>query len=199
LARIPADHRRFLTALRVTSPAVTQNARVAAEGIAEAVLVTGVYGAGKSTVIADMGKVLSDHGQRYGLIDVDWVGWFDVGMDDDAWRRVVLSNVQHLVEVYVREGARCLALAWWVRSPAEVDQLQRAISLPLRVVQLRVSADLVRERLGAAPTEERQGDDLQTALQALADDATSVAGLVLPGDRPIRETSLEICEWLGWI
>ena len=172
---------------------------MAVEGKTEAVLVTGVYGAGKSTVIADMGKVLSDHGQRYGLIDVDWLGWFDVAIDDDAWRQIVLSNVGHLCDVYVREGARCLALAWWVRSPAEVEQLRQAIGMPLRVVQLDVSDHVVRERLGAAPTEERRGDDLQTALQALTEDGAGFADLVLPGDRPVRDTSLEICRWMGWI
>ncbi len=45
--------------------------------VAQAVLVTGVYGAGKSTVVADIGKVLEDHGAPYGLLDVDWLGWFN--------------------------------------------------------------------------------------------------------------------------
>jgi adenylylsulfate kinase-like enzyme len=44
-----------------------------------AVLVTGVYCAGKSTVVADIGALLESRGERYGVLDVDWLGWFDAG------------------------------------------------------------------------------------------------------------------------
>ena len=37
-------------------------------------LVTGVYGAGKSTVVADIGGMLEDRGERYGLTSTGWVG-----------------------------------------------------------------------------------------------------------------------------
>ena len=38
----------------------------------EAVLVTGVYGAGKSTVVADIGGMLERRGERIGIVDVDF-------------------------------------------------------------------------------------------------------------------------------
>jgi hypothetical protein len=179
---------------------MTQNASVPAVRDTEAVLVTGVYGAGKSTVVADIGKILADRGQRYGLIDVDWLGWFDTGVDEDAWRQIVLSNLQHVAAVYVTGGARRLALAWAIRNSAELEQVRRAVSVPLRVVRLEVAADLVQRRLRADPTEERRHDDLQTALQWLADgEGTGLAELLVPGDQPVREISLKICRWLGWI
>ena len=80
-------------------------------GDAEAVLVTGVYGAGKSTVVADIGKLLTDRGERYGLLDVDWLGWFDAGLDAASHRRVVMSNITTVCEAYLAEGVRRLALA----------------------------------------------------------------------------------------
>jgi hypothetical protein len=61
---------------------------------AEAVLVTGVYGAGKSTVVADIGGMLERRGEHYGVLDVDWLGWFDAGLDLEARRRVLLADVR---------------------------------------------------------------------------------------------------------
>ena len=54
-----------------------------------AVLVTGVYGAGKSTVVEDIADLLEKRGVPYGVLDVDWLGWFDAGGDEErtgGWR-----------------------------------------------------------------------------------------------------------------
>jgi putative protein kinase ArgK-like GTPase of G3E family len=51
---------------------------------AEAVLVTGVYGSGKSTVVADIGGLLEERGEYYGVLDIDWLGRFDAGATRSA-------------------------------------------------------------------------------------------------------------------
>ena len=56
-------------------------------------LVTGVYGAGKSTVVADIGALLENRGERYGLLDVDWLGWFDAASATVSNGEAVLANV----------------------------------------------------------------------------------------------------------
>jgi hypothetical protein len=94
------------------------------------VLVTGVYGAGKSTVVADIGKLLTDHGERYGLLDVDWLGWFDAGRDAASHRRVVMSNITTMCEAYLAEGVRRLALAWSIRDRSQLDEVRQAVSVP---------------------------------------------------------------------
>jgi ABC-type hemin transport system ATPase subunit len=73
------------------------------------VLVTGVYGAGKSTVVADIGGMLEDRGERYGLLDIDWLGWFDAGGNEAAHQGVVLSNGATVCQAYLTEGVRRLA------------------------------------------------------------------------------------------
>jgi hypothetical protein len=167
---------------------------------AEAVLVTGAYGAGKSTVVADIGKVLSDHGERYGLLDVDWLGWFDSGGGTARHRRVVLSNIKAMCGTYISEGVRRLALAWSIRDAAQLTQVRAAVPTPMRVVRLEIHAELMRRRLLADPTEERQDDDLRVGLEWLAaDHGVGLEDLLLPADRPVRETSEKICRWLGWI
>ena len=167
---------------------------------AEAVLVTGVYGAGKSTVVADIGKLLTDRGERYGLLDVDWLGWFDAGRDAASHRRVVMSNITTVCETYLAEGVRRLALAWSIRDRSQLDEARQAVSVPMRVVRLDVDAELMRRRLLADPTEERQEDDLKVGLEWLAaGHGAGLEDLLVPGDRPVRETGEAISRWLGWI
>jgi hypothetical protein len=167
---------------------------------AEAVLVTGVYGAGKSTVVADIGGMLERRGEYYGVLDVDWLGWFDAGTGAEGHRRVLLSNVRSVCSAYLEVGVRRLALAHAVRDRVELDALRVAVAVPMRVVRLDVSADLIARRLSADVTEERREDDLRVARDWLsARRGVGLEDLVLPGDRPVRRTSEAICSWLGWI
>jgi hypothetical protein len=166
---------------------------------ADAVLVTGVYGAGKSTVVADIGALLGERGERYGLLDVDWLGWFDSGISHREHRRSVLGNLATVSSGFVIAGVRRLALAWSVRDRDQLDEVRLALPVPLRVVRLEVPAALVEQRLSSDPTEERRGDDLRVAREWLAaGHGVGLEDLVLPGDAPVRETSEAICSWLGW-
>jgi Methylmalonyl Co-A mutase-associated GTPase MeaB len=167
---------------------------------AEAVLITGVYGAGKSTVVADIGGMLERRGDRYGVLDVDWLGWFDAGGGTAQHRRVLLSNVRSVCRAYLGEGVRRLALAHAVRDRVELNALRGAVGVPMRVVRLEVSADLIEARLSADPTEERRQDDLRVAREWLSSGlGGGLEDLTLPGDQPVRRTSEAICSWLGWI
>ena len=166
---------------------------------AEAVLVTGVYGAGKSTVVADMAALLESRGARYGALDVDWLGWFNAG-DDATHRRVLLSNLAAVCGAYLDEGVRYLALALSVKDRTELAAIRRAVAVPLRVVRLEVDLSLVTRRLAVDPTEERRRDDLRVASEWLAaGHGVGLEDLVLGGDRPVRQTSETVCSWLGWI
>jgi hypothetical protein len=166
---------------------------------AEAVLVTGVYGAGKSTVVADIGDLLEKRGDPYGVLDVDWLGWFDAGGGEAVHRRVQMANIAAVCDGYLAAGVRRLALAWSLRDRDQLDAVRRAVAAPIRVVGLDVDPELVTRRLTADPTAGRQ-DDLRVAREWLvAGHGVGLADLHLPGDRPIREASVAICSWLGWI
>lgn len=166
---------------------------------AEAVLVTGVYGAGKSSVVADIGAVLQDRGERFGLLDVDWLGWFDAGGDDALHDRVLYTNVRRVCAAYLDVGVRRLALARSIKDQEQLDAIRRAVPVPLRVVRLEVDVAVVEQRLSRDPTEERQVDDLRVAREWLAaGHGVGLEDLLLPGDRPVRDTAEAICSWLGW-
>jgi len=157
-----------------------------------------VYGAGKSTVVADLADLLEQRGQRYGALDVDWLSWFDAGIGEAASQRVVWANVASVCGAYQAAGVRLFALAWSVRDRAQLDALRQAVPVPMRVVRLEVDAALVERRLSGGPTAARR-DDLRVARRWLADGVgVGLEDLRLPGDRPVRATSEAICAWLGW-
>jgi len=43
--------------------------------IPDGVLITGVYGSGKSSVAAEIAFVLEDRGEPFALLDLDFLGW----------------------------------------------------------------------------------------------------------------------------
>jgi hypothetical protein len=162
-------------------------------------LVTGVYGAGKSTVVADIGDLLEKRGIAYGVLDVDWLGWFDAGHGDAVHERVQMANVANVCAAYLAEGVRRLALARSVRDRDQLAAIRLAVPVPMRVVRLDVDAVLVERRLSGDPTEGRRQDDLHVAMEWLAaGHGVGLEDLLLDGDRPVRQTSAEICSWLGW-
>jgi hypothetical protein len=163
-------------------------------------LVTGVYGAGKSTVVADIGALLESRGERYGVLDVDWLGWFDAGAGPQANERVTLSNVRAVCAAYLEVGVRRLALAWAVGDLAQVEATRRAVGVPMAVVRLEVDSTVVQSRLANDPTQERREDDQRVALEWLREGrGVGLEDLLLPGTLPVRQISEAICSWLGWL
>ena len=80
---------------------------------AEAVLVTGAFGTGKTSAIEEIADILEARGVRYGAIDLDWLSWFDPGSGGDHWAGtpVMLKNVDAVVGNYYDTGVRRFALA----------------------------------------------------------------------------------------
>jgi hypothetical protein len=164
------------------------------------VLVTGVYGAGKSTVVADIGALLESRGERYGVLDVDWLGWFDAGAGPQLNQQVTLSNLRTICAAYREVGVRRLALAWSARDRAQIEATRLAVGVPMAVVRLEIDAAVVRSRLADDPTQERREDDLRVALEWLsAGRGVGLEDLSLPGTLPVRQISEAICSWLGWL
>ena len=60
---------------------------------AEAVLLTGVYGSGKSSVAAEIAYLLEQQGELYALLDLDYLSWTgpDTGDRRDDLREAAAS------------------------------------------------------------------------------------------------------------
>lgn len=165
----------------------------------DGVLITGVYGAGKSAVAAEIAELLERQRVSYAALDLDWLTWFDTASDDaGAAERVFLKNVSDVVANYLAAGVTHFVMALAVRDRSQLDQLVVAASVPLRVVRLDVSPMEIERRLRADPTTGR-GDDLREATMWLAN-STGVGfeDLAIGNVGPIQEVAQVIVEWLGW-
>jgi hypothetical protein len=165
---------------------------------AEAVLITGLFGTGKSSVAVEIADVLEKRGVPYAVIDLDWLCWGYAGGGEGAEHRMMLANLRPVLANYLAVGVRSVILARSIRSPAELASLEDALPMPLRVVELVVPLDEIERRLGSDIAAAR-GDDLDDARAwSSAGEGTGFGDLSVTNDRPLREVADEIIELLGW-
>ena len=113
-----------------------------------AVLITGVYGSGKSSVAQEIANLLEEKNAPYALLDLDFLGWFDAGGEDGLTEQsVMLKNLAALVGNYSAVGVRFFVLAGAIRDAAELDDLKAEVPMPLRVVRLTLPLPEIEKRL----------------------------------------------------
>ena len=167
---------------------------------AEGVLLTGVYGSGKSSVAQEIAYLLEQAGEPYALLDLDYLSWAGSGTDDRAAEfRLMLQNLAAVTSNYRRAGIRLFVLAYFVRSPGEVRGVQEAVGLPLRVVRLTVPLSGIERRLASDVTSGRR-DDLREAASSIATaEGTGIEDVVISNDRPIGVVARDVLTFLEWL
>jgi chloramphenicol 3-O-phosphotransferase len=166
---------------------------------AAAVLITGAYGTGKTSVVEEIADLLEARHVRYGAIDLDWLGWFDSGSSDhEAGRPVMLKNLEAVIGNYYASGVRRFAVSGAMASTEQVDELRAVISMPLTVVRLTAPIEEIEKRLGQSPTAGRQ-HDLAVAREWLTSHRSADIGdLVIANDAGLHEVATRIVAVLGW-
>ena len=167
---------------------------------AEGVLITGVYGSGKSSVAAEIAYVLEQRGEPYALLDLDYLGWADAGRAGRASEvRLMLTNLAAVAANYRQAGIRRFVLAWFPRDAGELQAVRNAVGLPLQVAQLTVSLADIEHRLASDVTTGRR-DDLRAAAAALAaGQGDGLADIVVRNDRPVDVVAAELMTFLRWL
>ena len=168
--------------------------------MAEGVLITGVYGSGKSSVAAEIAYLLQERRQAYALLDLDFLGWAGVGSDDHAAGfGLMLRNLAAVASNYRDAGISTFVLAWFVRDHGALRGVRDAAGVPLRVVRLSVPLSDIERRLSVNVTTERQ-DDLRVAAASIAaGEGAGVEDVVVDNDRPVPVVAQEVMTWLGWL
>jgi hypothetical protein len=165
-----------------------------------AVLVTGVYGTGKSSLAAEMADILDQGSVAYAALDLDWLTWFQApGYDAHAEQRLLIANLRAVVDNYLGAGVERFILAGWISTSAKLEEVRAAVPGPMIVVRLTVPLDEIERRLRSDVTAGRQ-DDLREASAGMAESVgVGLEDLTVPNDRPIREVALDVLDRLGWL
>lgn len=164
-------------------------------GGAEGVLITGVYGSGKSSIAAEIGYLLEQRDELYGLLDLDYLGWIG---DHEMGFRMMLRNLVTVAANFREVGARYFVVAYFVRDREALTSVTAALGVPTKVVRVEVPLREIEQRLSADVTSGRQ-DDLRDAAAALASSAgVGIEDLAVRNDRPVPVIARELMSWLGW-
>ncbi|HEY1640826.1 MAG TPA: hypothetical protein VGG35_09080 [Streptosporangiaceae bacterium] len=170
-----------------------------AAGGAEAVLITGVYGAGKSSAAAEVAYLLEQHRTRYALIDLDFLGWADTGAADRAGEvAMMLANLAAVTANYRRAGVTRFVLAWFARTAEDVQAVAEAIGMPLRVARLTAGLAEIERRLGADVTSGRRDDLREAAASIAAGEGAGIGDVVIDATQPVGMVARDVLAFLGW-
>ncbi len=100
------------------------------------VLITGVYGSGKSSVAAEISYLLERRRQPYALLDLDYLGWGGDNFDDHAAGfGLMLRNLAAVASNYRDAGISVFIVAYFVRNHDALCAVREATGVPLRVVR----------------------------------------------------------------
>jgi hypothetical protein len=165
----------------------------------DGVLLTGVYGSGKSSVAAEIAYLLEQRGEPYALLDLDYLSWAGTGSEDRAEEfGLMLANLAAVAGNYRRAGIRRFVLAYFVRDPAEVHGVREALGVRLRVVRLIVPLADIERRLAGDVTSGRRDDLREAAASIAADEGAGVEDVVVGNDRPVGIVARDVLTFLGW-
>ena len=168
---------------------------------ARAVLLTGVYGVGKSTTAIELVDRLGASGAAAAAIDLDWLDWFEAPIDWDEHDdpRIGLANLAAMRATYLAAGVRLFILAGTVRTDAHLAGLREALRMPLAVIRLDVPLAVIETRLrGDANTSRAEDLDVATADLAAGAESMMPADRVVDANRPLAAVTDDVLQWLGW-
>jgi adenylylsulfate kinase len=164
----------------------------------EALLITGVFGSGKSSTAVEIAYILESRGAPFALLDLDFLGWF-AAADETAHQQILSRNLAALVKNYRTAGVRLFVLAYAVADAAELAHLTSVLAMPVRTVRLVVPMSEIERRLESDVTSGRREDLREASRWAAISKGIGIEELTVSNDRPIQLVASEILDWLGWL
>jgi adenylylsulfate kinase len=168
-------------------------------GGAGGVLITGVYGSGKSSVAAEISYLLERRRQPHALLDLDYLGWGGGNFDDHAAGfGLMLQNLAAVASNYRDAGISVFIVAYFIRNHHALRAVREATGVPLRVVRLSVPLPDIEQRLAADMTSGRRDDLREAASSIAAGEGVGVEDVTVVNDKPIGVIAQEVMTWLDW-
>jgi adenylylsulfate kinase len=163
------------------------------------VLITGVYGSGKSSVAAEISYLLERRRQPHALLDLDYLGWGGSNFDDHAAGfGLMLRNLAAVASNYRDAGISVFVVAYFIRNHHALSAVREATGVPLRVVRLSVPLPDIEQRLATDMTSGRRDDLREAASSIAAGEGVGVEDVTVVNDQPIGLIAHEVMTWLGW-
>ena len=176
-------------------------------GEPEAILISGIYGVGKTTVTTQIADLLEERHVRYAALDLDWLAWAwsdEVEGDDHPTASpLLIENLALVVGNLRRRGNDRFVLAGAVLTQVEWDAVRTTMAMPTRFVMLTAPLPTILERLASEPTSGRADDAAHAAQMerwhARAGNDVPSPDLEIANDGSIIETAQAILDWTGWL
>lgn len=166
----------------------------------QGVLITGVFGSGKTSVAVEMADMLEKRGLPYAVLDLDWLAWAWPGSDEaGAEHQMMLRNLAPVVHNYMDAGVQLFIFAGTIGHPSQLESLRATVQMPIRVVRLVVAWPEIERRLQSDPTSGRLDDLREAAVQLASSEGSTPEDLTIANDRPLGEVAIGILDLLGWI
>ncbi len=163
-----------------------------------ALLVTGAFGTGKSSVVEEAAELLEATLPPFAAIDLDWLAWSNAPGADHDEHTILGRNLAAVAAIYREAGVRRFLLAGSIGDSDALAAVREAVGMPVVVVRLTAPIDVIEARLGGAPTSGR-ADDLERARAWLeAGTGEGLEAYVVENAGPVRDAALRVLAVAGW-
>jgi len=168
--------------------------------VAEALIVTGPCGAGKTTTAFECLELLEEAGVPAAMIDAELVYYHPAPPDDPHKERVAERALAALWDIYREEGIERLLLPRVLLHAPHLELVRRAVPVErCVVVWLDVPEHVVAARLAARERGSAVGWHLQRAREVRESGMRDRADAHVDADRPIGEVALDVLQRVGWL
>jgi adenylylsulfate kinase len=171
--------------------------------IAEALLVTGTVGVGKTSVAYAIGELLTAAEVPHAVIDLDALCQAWPSPPGDPFNFAMeLRNLRSVATNYLAAGTERLVLAGVVENVDDRERYREAVGVPLTVARLRADLDEVGRRLHGRHRDDESGLRWHLHRSGELDAILDAAGVadfeVRTDDRTVSEVAADVAKRTGW-
>jgi hypothetical protein len=149
----------------------------------------------------EIGEILDELGERYALVDLDWLAWLRLAPDTPRTvHDVLIENLRAVWGTYRSAGVERVALARFLERREQLDAIRQALNdVDIFAVRLAVPEGVLQERLRQRDTGVELAEHL--ALVASTADTPPFEDAIVTdtGVRQPRDIVLEILDRAGWL